>query len=96
MPPAKVPRMTFEAEIRVLLKPSVNDPQGLSILGALHALGFDDVESVRAGKVFQLRLTAPDRAAAKAAIDDMCARLLANPVIEHYAFSLAEATAPVP
>ena len=88
--------MTFDAEIRVMLKASVNDPQGLSILGALQSLGFDEVASIRAGKLFQIRLTAEDRATAEAAIDQMCAKLLANPVIEHYSFTLAEAEVPVP
>jgi phosphoribosylformylglycinamidine synthase len=83
------------AEIRVVLKPSVNDPEGLSIRGGLHALGFDQVESVRAGKLIQLRLTATDRAEAEAAVDRMCAQLLANPVIEQYTFSLEPAPAPV-
>jgi phosphoribosylformylglycinamidine synthase PurS subunit len=83
------------ADIRVLLKPSVNDPQGLSIRSALRTLGFDGVEDVRAGKLIQLRLSAPDRTAAEGAVDAMCAQLLANPVIETYAFTLAEAPAPV-
>ena len=88
--------MNWVADIRVTLKPSVNDPQGLSILGALHALGFDDVASVRAGKLIQVRLAAADRAAAEAAVTRMCEQLLANPVIEEYAFSLVEQPAGVP
>ena len=90
--------MNWLADIRVTLKPSVNDPQGLSILGALHALGFDDVASVRAGKLIQVRLAAADRAAAEAVVTRMCEQLLANPVIEEYAFSLLEqpATEPAP
>ena len=83
------------AEIRVVLKPSVNDPEGLSIRGGLHALGFDQVQSVRAGKLIQVRLTAADRAEAESAVDRMCAQLLANPVIEQYTFSLEPAPAPV-
>ncbi len=79
------------AEVRVLLKPSVNDPQGLSVRGGLHALGFEQVESVRAGKLLLVRLYAPDRASAEAAVDQMCAQLLANPVIEQYEFTLAPA-----
>ena len=80
--------MTWLAEVRVLLKPSVNDPQGLSIRGALHALGFLQVESVRAGKLIELKLEAEGRAEAEAAVERMCAQLLANPVIERYEFSL--------
>jgi phosphoribosylformylglycinamidine synthase len=83
------------AEIQVLLKPSVNDPQGLSIRGALRSLSFD-VEEVRAGKLINLRFAAPDQAAAEQAVERMCSQLLANPVIETYRFTLSEAPARVP
>ncbi|HEY3062777.1 MAG TPA: phosphoribosylformylglycinamidine synthase subunit PurS [Chloroflexota bacterium] len=88
--------VTWRADITVMLKPSVNDPQGLSIRGALRTLGFSGVEDVRAGKLLQVTLTAQDRAAAEAAVDRMCQQLLANPVIETYRVALVEATAPVP
>jgi phosphoribosylformylglycinamidine synthase len=83
------------AEIRVLLKPSINDPQGLSIRNALRTLGFD-VGDVRAGKLIQVRLEAAERKAAEEAVERMCSQLLANPVIETYDFSVAEAPARVP
>ncbi len=83
------------AEIRVMLKPSVNDPQGLSIRNALRTLGFDGVEDVRAGKLIQLQVRAPSRESAEHAVDAMCAQLLANPVIEMYTFTLDEAPTPV-
>ena len=83
------------ADIRVLLKPSVNDPQGLSIRNALRTLGFEGVEDVRAGKFIQVRLSACDRAAAEEALNAMCAQLLANPVIETYTVSLDEVPARV-
>ena len=85
---------TWLAEIRVLLKPSVNDPPGLSIRGGLHSLGFEQVESVRAGKLILVTLSASDRQAAETAVDGMCAQLLANPVIEQYSFQVSEAPAP--
>ena len=84
------------AEIRVTLKPSVNDPQGLSIRNALRTLGFGGVEDVRAGKLIQVRLHAADRRAATDAVERMCEQLLANPVIETFSFSLDEAPARVP
>jgi len=84
------------AEVRVLLKPSVNDPQGMSIRNALHALGFDGTSEVRAGKLIQVRVSANDRASAEADVERMCAQLLANPVIETYAFTIEAAPAPVP
>jgi phosphoribosylformylglycinamidine synthase subunit PurS len=82
--------MNWRADIRVMLKESVNDPQGLSIRGALHSLGFSSVADVRAGKLIQLRLEADNSAEARAQIERMCAQLLANPVIETYSFELAE------
>ena len=86
---------TWTAEIRIMLKPSVNDPQGISIRGALGALGFDRVADVRAGKLIQVRLAAADRQAAEQAVERMCTQLLANPVIETFTFVLDEAPAPV-
>jgi phosphoribosylformylglycinamidine synthase subunit PurS len=83
------------AEIRVMLKPSINDPQGLSIRSALRTLGFS-VDEVRAGKLIQVRLEAADVARATEAVERMCSQLLANPVIETYEFSVAEAPARVP
>lgn len=84
-------------DIEVMLKPSVNDPQGQSIRGALRSLGFAQVESVRAGKVFQVHLSAANVEEARSAIDRMCEQLLANPVIEGYTFEVTlEPSAPEP
>ena len=77
------------AEIQVLLKPSVNDPQGMSIRNALRTLGFDGVDDVRAGKLIQVRLGASDRADAESQVDRMCQQLLANPVIETFSIRRA-------
>jgi phosphoribosylformylglycinamidine synthase PurS subunit len=76
------------ANIHVTLKPVVNDPPGLAIRDALHNLGFDGVETVRSGKYIQVCLNADSEEEARAAIDSMCRRLLANPVIEDYTFNL--------
>jgi phosphoribosylformylglycinamidine synthase len=86
------------ARIHVTLKPVVNDPQGLAVMGGLQQLGYAGVESVRLGKYLEVRLAAPDRAAAEAQVDEMCRRLLANPVIEDYRYALDEVaeTAPAP
>jgi len=80
----------WTAQIRVTLKPAVNDPQGLAIRGGLHQLGFGDVSSVRAGKFFDVHFSAPDRAAAEQQVSDMCRRVLANTVIEDYSFEVRE------
>lgn len=80
----------FLARVYVTLKPTVNDPQGLTIRGALHSLGFADVESVRAGKYLEVRIADDDRANAEKQLAEMCRKLLANPVIEDYRFELEE------
>ena len=80
----------YLARVYVTLKTTVNDPQGLTIRGALHSLGFADVESVRAGKYLEVRLDAKDSKKAEKQLTEMCRKLLANPVIEDYRFELAE------
>jgi phosphoribosylformylglycinamidine synthase len=81
----------FLARVYVTLKPTVNDPQGLTIRGGLHSLGFDSVGSVRAGKYLEIRLDGADPAAAEAQLTDMCRKLLANPVIEDFRFEIEDA-----
>jgi phosphoribosylformylglycinamidine synthase len=76
------------ARVYVSLKPTVNDPQGLAIRGGLHHLGFDTVDSVRMGKYLEVRLTDAEEAEARRKVDDMCRKLLANPVVERYSFDL--------
>ena len=82
---------TYMARVFISLKPTVNDPEGNTIAGALASLGFPGVESVRSGKYFQLTVKAKDEKKAGKLIDQMCARLLANPVIETYGYEVAEA-----
>ncbi len=81
----------YLARVYVTLKTTVNDPQGLTIRGALHSLGFTDVDSVRAGKYLEVSLAAEDRKKAEKQLTEMCHKLLANPVIEDYRFELEEA-----
>ena len=80
--------MTYLARVYVTLRPTVNDPQGLTIRGGLQQLGFAEVESVRAGKYLEIRLDAEDEQMAEARITEMCKKLLANPVIEDYRLSV--------
>ena len=82
--------MTYLAKVYITLKPTVNDPQGLTIKGALHSLGFQKVSSVRAGKYMEIKLGGDDLSKAEAEVRDMCTKLLANPVIENFRFELEE------
>ncbi len=80
----------YLARVHVTLKPTVNDPQGLTILGALHSLGFSSAREVRAGKYMEVRLEEETREGAEAQVEEMCRKLLANPVIESYSFEVEE------
>jgi len=80
----------YLARVYVYLKPTVNDPPGLTIRDGLRSLGFSEVEGVRAGKYIEVRLTAESSEAAGARIDAMCDKLLANPVIESYRFDVEQ------
>ena len=82
----------YLAKVYVTLKPTVNDPQGLTVLGALKNLGFSSVEDVRVGKYLEVRVDAPDSAQAVVVATDMCQKLLANPVIEEYRVEVEELT----
>jgi phosphoribosylformylglycinamidine synthase PurS subunit len=78
----------FLAKIYISLKPTVNDPQGLTIQGALHNLGFNTVAAVRAGKYIEIRIQADSIEQAQKQIQEMCIKLLSNPVIETYRFDI--------
>ena len=74
----------MKAKVKVTLKKGVLDPQGKAIEGALGALGFSGVESVRQGRYFEVDLADGDAAAGEQKVEAMCQKLLANTVIENY------------
>jgi phosphoribosylformylglycinamidine synthase subunit PurS len=82
------------AEVVVTLKPVVNDPEGLTIRGGLHSLGFEHVTDVRSGKFLVLTLDEPDEAKAREQVEAMARQLLANEVIEDYRITLLESASP--
>jgi phosphoribosylformylglycinamidine synthase len=79
----------FEVQVEVRLRPGIADPQGQTIERSLPALGFEGVEDVRVGKSIRFTLEAADEASARSEVDAMCARFLANPVIEDTTVSIA-------
>ena len=83
----------YHARIYVTLRPSVLDPAGTAVESGLKQLSYEGVEGVRIGKYIELNLIAADESDAKVKLDQMCDRLLANPVIENYRFELTEVTA---
>ncbi len=72
----------WDVLVEVSPRAEIADPAGLTIERALDALGFVGVSGVRVGKAIRLEVAAPDAEAARAATEEMCERLLANPVIE--------------
>jgi phosphoribosylformylglycinamidine synthase len=77
-----------KARVFVSLKPSVFDPQGHTIVEALHSLGYGTVADVRQGKYFEVDLNVPNRAEAERLAAEVADRVLANPVIESFRIEL--------
>ena len=76
------------ARVIVTPKPVVNDPQGITVRGGLHRLGFEEVSEVRVGKYIELQLEATDEEDARRRVSEMCRKLLANHVIEDVRFQV--------
>jgi phosphoribosylformylglycinamidine synthase PurS subunit len=74
--------MRFSVLVEVRLRAGVADPQGATIERSLPALGFGGIDGVRVGKAVRFSMEATDETAARAQVDEMCQRFLANPVIE--------------
>ncbi len=86
----------FKADVYVTLKRTVNDPQGLTIRGGLHSLGFESVQAVRAGKFIEVWLNAANEQEAQRQANEMADQLLANPVIEDFHIELSAKAEPPP
>lgn len=80
----------FNAKVEVKLKEVVLDPQGKAVLSALHNLGFSDVTDTRVGKLIELKLNEESMEKAEEKVDQVCKKLLANPVIEDYSITIEE------
>ncbi|UMZ74542.1 phosphoribosylformylglycinamidine synthase subunit PurS [Natranaerofaba carboxydovora] len=80
----------FKAVIKVMLKKGVLDPQGEAVQSSLSAMGYDEVKDVRIGKYMTLELDNESKNEAEKNVEEMCKRLLANPVIEDYEYEIVE------
>ena len=78
----------MKAKIVVMPKKTVLDPQGKTVRHALESMGFTGIKDVRIGKFIEVELTGCSKAALKKKIDEACHKLLSNPVIEDYTFTL--------
>ena len=80
----------FAAHVEVKHLPGIADPAGATVERALPALGYTNVSQVHIGKTIRLVVESESEAKARAEVDDMCQRLLANPVIESYDITVRE------
>lgn len=80
----------YEAQIKITLKKTVADPQGLTVKHALEALGFGGIGLVRMGKFITIQLQARDKDKAQVEAKGMCEKLLANPIIEDFSLEVKE------
>jgi phosphoribosylformylglycinamidine synthase len=80
----------MKATIYVTRRPDIADPQGAAVLRGVRDLGFVDVDSVRIDKIITLEVDATDPDKARADVEAMCEKLLANPVMEDYRIVLHE------
>jgi len=78
----------LEVEIYIKLKKTVSDPQGLTVKHALQSLGYQNLEDVRVGKLITIKINSGDKEKIKQKVDQMCRKLLANPIIENYSFEI--------
>jgi phosphoribosylformylglycinamidine synthase subunit PurS len=81
---------TFDARVEVTHLPGISDPAGATVERALPALGYTNVSQVHIGKTIRLLVEADDAPHAQAQVEEMCERLLANPVIEAYEVTISE------
>ena len=78
----------YTIDVRITPREGLLDPQGTAILTALHSLGFDGVRSARVGRLIRLRVEADTQSEALDRVEEMCRKLLANPVTEDFALEV--------
>ncbi|GMU39525.1 MAG: phosphoribosylformylglycinamidine synthase subunit PurS [Chloroflexota bacterium] len=80
----------YLAHVNVMLRPIINDPQGLAVRDGLHSLGFEAVREVRVGKRIDVTIEAATPAEAERVATDAAKQLLANSVIEDFEVAVTE------
>lgn len=73
-----------QARVYVTLKEGILDPQGKTVLRALKALGYDEVQDLRIGKYMEVSMEGEDLQELESRLEEMCDKLLTNPIIEDY------------
>ena len=85
--------MKYTAQIRVMPHRVLLDPQGKTVTNNLKRMGLDSLSNVRIGKNIQLEVEAMDTAAAEALVRSACEKLLTNPIMEYFEYTLSPAEA---
>lgn len=80
----------YSAQIKIKLRKSILDPQGKTVEHSLMSLGYNNIKDTRIGKFIELKLDVPDEIEAVKITDEVCSKLLANPVMEDYEFDVVE------
>lgn len=80
----------YEAKVKIGLKKGVSDPEGANTLKALHLLGFDTVKEARTNRTIDLLIEGKNKDEVKMKVEEMCQRLLTNPVIHTYEIEIIE------
>jgi phosphoribosylformylglycinamidine synthase subunit PurS len=78
----------YSAKIKVTLRKSILDPQGKAVEHSMQSLGYKNIVDTRIGKYIELKINASNEAEAKKVTDEVCGKLLANPVMEDYEFEV--------
>ncbi len=81
----------FHAKVRITLRKSILDPQGKAVEHAIGTLNVGTIHDVRVGKFIEMKVDVQDEAGARAATEEVCKKLLANPVMEDYYIELEKA-----
>ncbi|RIW33948.1 phosphoribosylformylglycinamidine synthase subunit PurS [Bacillus salacetis] len=79
----------YKVKVFITLRESVLDPQGKAVQNSLHSMDYNQVEDVRIGKYMELTISPSDKSVEET-VDEMCSKLLANPVIEDYRYEIEE------
>jgi len=79
-----------KAKINVFLKPGILDPQGKTVLNAIEHLDYSGIQDVRIGKSIEIEFATGDKAKIKRDTEEICQKLLANPVMENWRIEFEE------
>lgn len=79
----------FSAKIKVTLRKSILDPQGKAVEHSIQSMGFSSITDTRIGKFIELKIDTSSEEEARLVTDEICRKLLANPVMEDYSFDIS-------